>query len=361
MWRAHILAAVHGSRLVDHLTGAILAPAQEIDGKDAAGKDAKLPNPAFDEWYVRDQEVLSFIFSSLAQDVMSHVSAMETTAELWSAIEVMYSSRTSSRAVNTCVTLATAQKGNQTVAEFVSKMRSLGDEMATTGRPLEEELVEYILMGLDFDFILMGLDFDFNPIVSVLLVQKGSISIEEFYSQLLAFETPMELLGTGSSKSSANMANWGGRGGNGGRGHGNPGRGCGSSSSTPNNNANSNNNFCQGGGSHGNNNFSHGNNNSHPLCQVCLKVGHTADCCWHRYGEDYVTKERHVAAAVASASYNIDTNWYTDPGATNHITGELEKLAFRDKSNRTDQVHTVSGTSMNISHVGKSIIHSHVS
>ncbi|XP_012704544.1 uncharacterized protein LOC101781617 [Setaria italica] len=169
-----ILAAVCRSRLVDHLTGAILAPAHEIDSKDATGKDAKLPNPAFNEWYARDQHVLSFIFGSLARDVTSQVSAKESAAELWSAIEAMYSSRTRAHAVNTRVALATTQKGNQTVAEFVGKMWSLGDEMAAAGRPLEEEeLMEYILTDLDFDF---------NPIVSILLVQKGSISIEEVYS-----------------------------------------------------------------------------------------------------------------------------------------------------------------------------------
>jgi hypothetical protein len=56
-------------------------------------------------------------------------------------------------------------------------------------------------------------------------------------------------------------------------------------------------------------------------------------------------------------SYNVDKNWYTDTGATDHITGELEKLSFREKYNGGDQVHTASGTSMEISHVGHSIIH----
>jgi hypothetical protein len=27
----------------------------------------------------------------------------------------------------------------------------------------------------------------------------------------------------------------------------------------------------------------------------------------------------------------VDTNWYIDSGATDHITGELEKLTVRDQ------------------------------
>jgi hypothetical protein len=56
-------------------------------------------------------------------------------------------------------------------------------------------------------------------------------------------------------------------------------------------------------------------------------------------------------------SYNIDTNWYTDTGTTDHITGELEKLVVRDKYNGVDQVHTANGSGMHISHIGQSTIH----
>jgi hypothetical protein len=39
------------------------------------------------------------------------------------------------------------------VAEYVGKMKALGDDMAAAGRKLEdEELVEYILAGLRQDF-----------------------------------------------------------------------------------------------------------------------------------------------------------------------------------------------------------------
>jgi hypothetical protein len=52
----------------------------------------------------------------------------------------------------------------------------------------------------------------------------------------------------------------------------------------------------------------------------------------------------------------VDTNWYTDMGATDHITGELERLDVRHKYNGNDQVHMASGSGLNISHIGHSII-----
>jgi hypothetical protein len=56
-------------------------------------------------------------------------------------------------------------------------------------------------------------------------------------------------------------------------------------------------------------------------------------------------------------SYNINTNWYTDTSATDHITAELEKLSVRYKYNGVDQIHTVNGTGMRINHIGQSSIH----
>jgi hypothetical protein len=42
-----------------------------------------------------------------------------------------------------------------------------------------------------------------------------------------------------------------------------------------------------------------------------------------------------------------------DFGATDHITGELEKLSIRNKYQGGDQIHTASGTCMDISFIGQ--------
>jgi hypothetical protein len=88
-------------------------------------------------------------------------------------------------------------------------------------------------------------------------------------------------------------------------------------------------------------------------CQVCFKEGHSAVNCWHRFDGDYVPDEKHVNSAFHA--YGGDNAWYTDTGATDHITNELDKLVIHDKYNGTDQIRTASGTSMNINHIGNTI------
>jgi hypothetical protein len=62
-------------------------------------------------------------------------------------------------------------------------------------------------------------------------------------------------------------------------------------------------------------------------------------------------------AAAATSSYTVDMNWYADSSVTDHITSELDKLAVRDKYHGTEKVHTANSAGMEISHVGKSFIH----
>lgn len=77
--------------------------------------------------------------------------------------------------------------------------------------------------------------------------------------------------------------------------------------------------------------------------------------CWKRFDASFTGEDK--SANVTASSYGVDTNWYIDSGATDHITSELDKLTVKDKYAGNDQVHTASGSGMDINHVGRTIIH----
>jgi hypothetical protein len=81
--------------------------------------------------------------------------------------------------------LTTTQKGSSTVAEYISKMKTLADDMASAGKKLDdEEFCSYILAGLDYEY---------NSLVSSVAVRVEPITLGELYSQLLSFETRLDL------------------------------------------------------------------------------------------------------------------------------------------------------------------------
>jgi hypothetical protein len=89
------------------------------------------------------------------------------------------------------------------IADYFGKMKALGDKMKIAGRPLDdEELVEYIITGLDEEY---------TPLVSALCAGVEPISISELFSQLLNFETRVNLFSGDHHHSTNSMGR--GRGG----------------------------------------------------------------------------------------------------------------------------------------------------
>jgi hypothetical protein len=63
------------------------------------------------------------------------------------------------------------------------------------------------------------------------------------------------------------------------------------------------------------------NSNNCVECQLCGKKGHTVQKCFKRFDRSFTGEDK--VAYVATSSYEVDTNWYADSGATDHITGDL--------------------------------------
>jgi hypothetical protein len=66
-----------------------------------------------------------------------------------------------------------------------------------------------------------------------------------------------------------------------------------------------------------------------------------------------VPQPRTVAAA---SSFGADNVWYRDFGATDYITGDLDRLTMHDLYAGADQVHAANRTCMDITRIGKTII-----
>jgi hypothetical protein len=81
--------------------------------------------------------------------------------------------------------LAPPKKGSLTVIEYISKMKILADDMASTGKKLnDEDFISYILTGLDTKY---------NFVVSSIARRVEPITFAELYPQLLADENRLDL------------------------------------------------------------------------------------------------------------------------------------------------------------------------
>jgi hypothetical protein len=135
VWKAQVVTALRGAQLYGFLDGISITPAAQI--KANVGSDEEdVPNPAFVVWKAQEQQVLSYLLSSVSRDILVQITALPTAAAVWKHLETLFASQSRARVINTRMALATIQKGSSSAAEYVSKMKTLADEMASAGKNL---------------------------------------------------------------------------------------------------------------------------------------------------------------------------------------------------------------------------------
>jgi len=86
VWRAQVLPAVHGSRLMGILDGSLVQPSPLIHVKKADQSEEEVENPAHITWIAQDQQLLAYLLSSMTSEILVQVSSHEHVAQLWTPL-----------------------------------------------------------------------------------------------------------------------------------------------------------------------------------------------------------------------------------------------------------------------------------
>jgi hypothetical protein len=79
VWKAQVVATFRGAQLYGFLDGTSIKPAEQIKAK-VGSVEEDVPNPAFVVWKAQEQQVLSYMLSSVSHDILVQVAALPTTA-----------------------------------------------------------------------------------------------------------------------------------------------------------------------------------------------------------------------------------------------------------------------------------------
>jgi hypothetical protein len=282
--------------------------------------------------------ILSALISSLSETILAHVVKCTTSRDVWICLERMFTSQSRARSMQLHHQLSTLKKGDSSMADFYHKFTSLADTLAAIDQPLK-----------DFDLVsifLAGLGSDYDALVTAIQQRRGEVTLDELYGDFLSHELRLaqHQPTVDLSLASANFANQSSssRGGRGGR-----------FSNSPNSGRSFSSNQQRQYRGRGRGRCPH-KNSSRPTCQVCSKPGHTALTCYHRFDNSYtVETPPNMQALLATPNYAPDPNWYSDSGATHHITSDLANLNVRaDEYHGPDQIRVGNGTSLPIKHIG---------
>ncbi|KAK8564202.1 hypothetical protein V6N12_036331 [Hibiscus sabdariffa] len=235
------------------------------------------------------------------------------------------------------------KKGAQSMHEYTMAIKQVCDLLAACGSSISE--VEQIAT------ILNGLPNEYEPSIAAITASKDSYSVENIVSILVDAESRMEdtsrfPVGIHFTQSNAQQSVLTSRDG---------------SATLPQ--------FESSSSQANNTQSSRYKGRPRPQCQLCGKLGHLVDRCWHRFDQNFKGVSSHSARQSPKAQdADIQVNalmvdgpfafskWFPDSGATHHVASSASTLQEKNVYSGYGKVHLGDGTSLLINHVGSSFI-----
>lgn len=340
-WCALVFSSIRAHGFEDFISSTVFSPSPLLPS--SSGGEVT-PNLEFLTWIRRDQYLFSWMLSSIGESMLGHVVRCRSSRELWSALETVFQSQSKALTMQYRVQLQSTKKENISVEDYFMKMRSIADQLAAIGKPLDDdELIMHLMAG-------------FGPEYEALVVhtmhRKDAPDLQEIQLVFQAYGVRLAQQHTALFEHSAQLA-YRGRGG---RYPAQFGHGSAPVAGT------SPGNFGRGGRQGSNRNM---------VCQLCGRTGHVALKCFKRFDVHFTGNETNNGSNVSSngspkaflsdfaigddAGQCVDSegrSWYVDSGATAHITHDLSNLAISSDYSGTENLIVGNGNRIHISSIG---------
>ncbi|CAN6179359.1 unnamed protein product [Urochloa humidicola] len=69
LWKAQVLSALRGAQMAGFIDSSAAPPPKMVPKADKP--DEQVPNPEYDLWNARDQQILNYLLSSLSREILA--------------------------------------------------------------------------------------------------------------------------------------------------------------------------------------------------------------------------------------------------------------------------------------------------
>ncbi|KAJ0113603.1 hypothetical protein Patl1_02880 [Pistacia atlantica] len=188
-WKMQFLNLLQGHNLVGFIDGTVACPPKNI----ASGS----LDPAYVVWQKKDVCLLGWILASLLEKFVSTVYGFETSMQVWTTLQTRFSSQSRSRISHLKHELQTLTQGTNSCSEYLENAKSLADQLATAGKPVDDQdLISFLLGGLQSSYTPFITSFTFAS-------RETDFTFEDFQAELLGYENLLDayhsVLGTDST------------------------------------------------------------------------------------------------------------------------------------------------------------------
>lgn len=95
LWKSQLIPLLTHQNLMGHVDGTSCAPPSELLVDDKSS-----PNPAYSVWLAADQRTVIILHASLTEEAFSEIFGLDTTRQIWVALETAYNNSSVERIQN---------------------------------------------------------------------------------------------------------------------------------------------------------------------------------------------------------------------------------------------------------------------
>ena len=368
-WRALFAPILRRYKLLGVIDGTDVCPSPFLPDRSM--------NPAFEEWYEKDQNLLIWLNSTLSEEIIPFTIGVSSSRELWVKLEQRFGGISEANIHQLRSRLQSIQKGSNSISVYLQQIKEIADSLHAAGASISDrDLIAATLHGLPDEF---------ESFIDSIMLRLSSTSLDELHGLLLTKELSMArrkpvsavsatepfqafsaksqplLLPTPSAFAAQSPPLHSASRYNSNRGK--PHRGQYFSNRGNRHSHNFRGNF---NNTRGNRNYQGSYNHSGSStfkvpCQICGSTSHEAIDCFDRMNPDICGRipPAKLAAMCVHHSAKSSPSWLIDSGATSHITNDVANISSPTPYTGEDKVYVGDGKGLSIHNVGSSYLHTH--
>ena len=184
LWRSQVISSIRANELEGFIDGSHICPPRVFINLEQDQTIVTTPNPEYQVWKKQDHILLSWLLSSLIEEVLDTVVDCSTSLEVWTTLSNQFGARTRARILHLRTQIQTTKKSSLTIHEYYSRMKSILNALRAAGSNMSDD---YFIMC-----VFAGLGSEYDSVVASINSMQESPSHSKVYGMLLSQENRTE-------------------------------------------------------------------------------------------------------------------------------------------------------------------------